>query len=49
MMMMSSDDPTHSTIANETVRQRLRREAERGMLPMPEKFREGRVSLREMK
>jgi hypothetical protein len=46
---MSKDFPTHSTIGEENVRQRLRREVERGMLPMPEKFREIRVSLREMK
>jgi hypothetical protein len=46
---MIDNDPTHSTIGEENVRQRLRREAERGMQPVPAKFREVRVSLREMK
>ena len=46
---MSHDFPTSLEIAEENVRQRLQREAERGMHPMPEKFREVRVSVREEK
>jgi hypothetical protein len=46
---MTTDFPTHSNVGEENVRQRLQREAERGMFPMPEKFREVRVSVREEK
>jgi hypothetical protein len=39
---MSSDNPTHSEIVEENVRQFLRRRAEeyieRGIMPMPERY-----------
>ncbi len=46
---MTADFPTSLEIAEENVRQRLQREAERGIRPMPEKFCRVRVSVREEK